>query len=360
MSQGERESQPPGSITIDQLLALNAEMSALVRAGVPLERGLIVTGRDLRGRLGAIATALAGRLNRGESLPEALAGEKAAIPPLYRAVVEAGARSGQLPIALEGLAKYVRGYSDARTAIGLALWYPLLVLALAYTLFVGLLWLAVPEFIKTYELLGLTVAAPLRTLSWIGSTVSYWWPIGPILLVVLFFAWVRSGTAARFQAGAWSWLMVFPWMRSILANFETANFSELLGLLLEHHVPLPAAVVLAAESTGDARITRGARRLAAAVERGESAAAALRTIDRGTFLPMLRWVLATGQEQGSMVAALRNLADVYRKRAQFQTDKLSVFLPVILMIAIGAGATLFYALALFIPLSNMLNELAVA
>ena len=129
-------------------------------------------------------------------------------------------------------------------------------------------------------------------------------------------------------------------MRSILANYETANFSELLGLLLEHRVPYPSAIVLAAESTGDARLSRGARQLAEAISRGESAAAALGTIDRRTFLPMMRWVLATGQEQGSLVAALRNLADVYRKRARYQADKLSVFLPTILMIAIGASATL--------------------
>src|SRR5271155_2418897 len=105
MSRAEGGVQPPVSITIDQLLALNAEMAALVRAGVPLERGLVVTGRDLKGRRGAITTALARRLNRGESLSDALAGERESIPPLYCAVVEAGARSGQLSIALEGLAK---------------------------------------------------------------------------------------------------------------------------------------------------------------------------------------------------------------------------------------------------------------
>ena len=58
MSEGERDPRPAGSITIDQLLALNEEIAALVRAGVPLERGLVVAGRDLRGRLGRIATAL--------------------------------------------------------------------------------------------------------------------------------------------------------------------------------------------------------------------------------------------------------------------------------------------------------------
>ena len=140
--------------------------------------------------------------------------------------------------------------------------------------------------------------------------------------------------------------------------------SQLLGaarpLARASRAPIRRRSVLAAESTGDARMARGAVKLAEAVARGESAATALQAIDRRTFLPMLRWVLATGQEQGSLVAALRNLAEVYRKRAQYQADKLSVFLPVILMIAIGAGATLFYALALFIPLTELLRELTLA
>ena len=148
--------------------------------------------------------------SRGESLPEALEGEEQSIPPLYRAVVEAGARSGRLPIALEGLAKYVRGYSEARAAIGLALWYPLLVLTLAYALFVGLVSMAVPRFVEAFDSLGLGTTAPLRWLSWVGESVPYWWPVGPVLLLVLLIAWVRSGRAARFQAGSWSWLSAFP------------------------------------------------------------------------------------------------------------------------------------------------------
>ena len=72
---------------------------------------------------------------------------------------------------------------------------------------------------------------------------------------------------------------------------------------------------------------------------------------------MLRWVLATGQEQGSLVSALHNLADMYRKRANYQAEKLYVLLPIILMVGIGGIATLFYGLALFLPLINLLHEL---
>jgi general secretion pathway protein F len=357
MSQGELGSRPAGPITIDQLLALNEEIRALVRAGVPLERGLLMASWDIRGKLGRIAGALGKRMSRGESLVQALDGEKQTIPPLYRAVVEAGARSGQLPVALEGLARYVRGYSEARHAIGLALWYPVLVLSLAYMLFIGMIWMCMRRFVETFESLGLTVATPLRWLMRLDETIPYWWPIGPVLLVALAILWYRSGKAAQFQAGAWNALRLFPWMRLLLNDYQTANFAELLSLLLEHQVTYPSALILAAEATGDTRLKRGAAQLADAVNRGEPAGTALAAIDRKTLRPMLRWVLATGQEQGSLVSSLHDLADLYRKRAKYQAEKLQVLLPVVLMIGIGGTATLCYGLALFVPIASLLNQL---
>jgi len=357
MSEGELRPASKGSITIEQLIALNDEIAALVRAGIPLQRGLMVAGRDLRGRLGRITAALGMRLGRGESLSEALAGERQSIPVLYLAVVEAGARSGRLPVALEGLSRYVRGYSEARSAIGLALWYPLLVLCLAYGLFVGLVTLVVPRFVIAFDSLGLSTPAPLHWLEWIGNTAHYWWPAGPILVILLGIAWLASGKAVRFQSRGWTWLRIFPWMKSLLNDYETANFAELLALLLEHNVAYPRALVLAAESTGNPRLVAGARQLAEAVTRGEPMKTAMSSVDRRGVLPMLRWVLASSPEQGSLVTGLRNLTELYRKRAMYQAEKLYLILPVVLLIAIGASATLLYALALFLPVIDMLFQL---
>jgi general secretion pathway protein F len=147
-------------------------------------------------------------------------------------------------------------------------------------------------------------------------------------------------------------------MNSLLNDYETANFAELLALLLEHHVAYPRALVLAAESTGNRRLVADASRLAEAVTRGEPVRAALASADKRSILPMLRWVLASGQEQGSLVMALHNLTDLYRKRARYQAEKLYIFLPVVLLIVIGASATLLYGLALFVPVVDMLYQLA--
>ena len=161
------------------------------------------------------------------------------------------------------------GYSEAHGAIGLALWYPVLVLSLAYGLFVGLVYFVAPRLVAAFDALGLAVIEPLRWFEWIGNSARYWWPVGPIAIVLLLVVWVNSGTTGALHARLWSALRLFPWMRSLLADYEAANFSELLALLLEHQVPYHSALVLAAESSGDARLVRGARAVAEALERGE-------------------------------------------------------------------------------------------
>ncbi|MBI3465755.1 MAG: type II secretion system F family protein [Planctomycetes bacterium] len=61
-----------GSISLDQLIAFNDELAALVRAGLPLERSLCELAPDIPGSLGDTVQVLAARLSRGESLPQAL------------------------------------------------------------------------------------------------------------------------------------------------------------------------------------------------------------------------------------------------------------------------------------------------
>ena len=91
-------------ISLDELVALTDEMAALSRAGVPFESGLAQAARDLAKRPGLMAATIAQRMQQGESLQQVMADSPQIFPPVYRAVVEAGMRSGRLSVALEGLA----------------------------------------------------------------------------------------------------------------------------------------------------------------------------------------------------------------------------------------------------------------
>ena len=69
------------TLHVDQFIALNDEIAALVRAGVPLPHGLRELGRDVPGRLGAAAEALGHSLESGTNLLDALADDRTAFPP---------------------------------------------------------------------------------------------------------------------------------------------------------------------------------------------------------------------------------------------------------------------------------------
>src|SRR5690606_25642724 len=87
----------------------------------------------------------------GRRLDEALADPALNVPPVYRAVVAAGLRSGRLPVALESLAESARHVHQLRSTVVLAMIYPLLLVTVAYSLLVLLLTVVLPAFELVYE-----------------------------------------------------------------------------------------------------------------------------------------------------------------------------------------------------------------
>ncbi len=187
------------SITLDQLAALNDEMAALARAGVPLDRGLLDVGGDLPGRLGRIVHQIGQRLEQGETIEQVLGDES--LPPAYRAVVAAGVRSGRLAVALEGVSTVIRRAAEMRRMVAVSLVYPLIVIALAYLLFVFLVLMCLPVMLATYQSL-LPNGRGLTILQWIVSTAPSWLPwLPPVGMAVLVAWWLRSQSAWRLEGG---------------------------------------------------------------------------------------------------------------------------------------------------------------
>ena len=346
-----------GPVRLDQLIALNEEISALVRAGIPLELGLSQMGEDPRGALSRISNTLAGRMGRGQTLSEALAVDDTQFPRVYRTVVEAGIRSGRLPAALEAISRYATELTDLRQKIGMAFLYPLIVVLLAYGLTVVISTDLAHRFLETYRNFTLSVPAAVRLLVGLADTVIYWAWIPPLALLVLLFWWSRTGgtqlLSFRGLARPLGWI---PGVKRIGYYFRCANFAELLGLFIDHEVPLPESIVLAADTTSDRSLQTSARVAAEATRHGETLREDLPGIEG--FPPYLRWLLVRGHQQGNLAKSLRVAAETYRRQAVDHAEWLKMTFPIFACIVIGGGATLLYALTLFLPLVDMLWELS--
>ncbi len=334
----------------EDLVALNDEIVALVRAGVPLERGLGLLADDLPGQLGKMAEALGQRMQQGATFAEAVDQEGGDFPPLYMAVVKSGVRSGRLAVALEGLTTTLRHMADLRATTGVALLYPLLVLFLAWALFLLYVVVLLPS-LMTLDVMGHALPGWLIG---IHASVAIWGPLVPALVAIAFLAWwFMSARSVGTEGWLWAWI---PRSGTLRRYGCLATFAEVLSLLVEHDTPLPEALRLAADSSGDRHLQRSGRSAAEAVERGASLADATREAPALPAFVGLSSFAASGQS--ALVRTAWQAAETYRRRAQRLADSLRLSLPVVFTLAIGATVTIGYALVIFWPWFRTLRDLA--
>lgn len=340
-------------IKLEELMALNDEMIALVQAGVPLELGLAEWGEDRTGELGRLSQRLADRLNQGQSLPEALT--ESGLPRAYRVIVEAGLRAGRLTVALEGLSKMAWRMGELRRRIGLALVYPMIVMMMAYVMFLFLTTYVIPRLQYIFSDMGLG-SQSLEFFTW------FWWAwlswAIPVLVVLFVIWWWWSSRRGMFSDdGTPAGLARFcPGVGRVGKLYQSSRFADLLALLLEHDVPLPEAILLAAETGSDPAMRTAARTVADATSRGLALPSGIPA--SSGFSPFLHWLITRREEQKGLVLSLRAAADMYRRRAILITDWIQVAFPVMAAVLIGGGATLVYTLTLFLPLTELLETLS--
>ena len=352
------QSQPLRSqvLSVEELVALCDEIAALCRVGIPLEVGVAALASDMPGRLGRSAQRLADRMAAGRSLPEAMAEEPGTYPPLVRAVVEAGVRSGRLTAALEGVATTGRRLAEARALMGAALIYPLVVVAMALAFITFYIAVLLPRFLAFIRDGGGHVSAWITWLeAWQGTA----WIWGAIAVGVLFAValawWVAAGRIVLRRGRAPLLIGWLPWTARMVHLSRMAAFAELLAMLVENGLPLNRALLLAGEACGNRRLAAAAQQAAAAVERGEPLGTAL---DDRAVPPVLKWLLAAGAARPATATSIRFAADGYHRQAVAELEMARTLAPVVLTLALAGTATLAAALLLFVPWIMTMREIA--
>lgn len=344
------------SSSLDELILLNREIAALVKAGIPLELGLKGLAGSVGSRLGQLSERLSARLANGDSLPEALAEEGPAVSPVYTAVMEAGLASGRLPEALESLAASGQVIQEMHRRIFLAVLYPLICAVVGYILFCGFVCLVIPQLIDVAESFRFPDIRPIDTAKVVYQHRIYVTTVIPSAIFAM--AVVTFLLRQSLTRGLWQWIASFRWVPGVSAIRRSQNwaqFTELMGMQLEHAAPLRQAILLSADSTDNAHWHREARNVCDQLEQGASLAVALQNVV--SLPPLARWMISTGEQQGTLVPTLRQLSDMYRRIALRQAANLRTWLPVLITISVTGTIGLAYGLAFFVPMRALLTGL---
>lgn len=348
---------PASSPALNDFIRLNEEIVTVVRARLPLEPHLQRISRELPARTGRLVERIRGRLAAGETLWAAIEAECADLPPIYRAAMLAGTTSGHPGRSIELLAGTAKRMQQVRQITGVAILYPLIIIAVASALFAFVVTSIVPRF----EWLNRLHFGPLATLSkWPTVTLCLAAALPALATIVAAVWWLRS----RRIAGGWSTRFgMFAWLpgaRRINKWSNAAEFAELLLMMTENGVPLHEALHLAGEASPDKRIQRVAQQIAENSRQGAALVERTNKSDSDlNALPLLiRVALQHAADRAVFTAIVRQASSLYRDRALRAAESYIEFIPIALTVAIGGSLTFAFALMILWPYASALREVA--
>src|SRR5215471_10989732 len=264
-------------ITQRDLLSLTQQLATLFEAGLPLDRALTIL-EDLASyaRVKAIVSDLLRSVRGGASFSEALAKHHPRpFSRLYINMVRAGEKGGVLEVALRRLAEFLEARAAFSEAVISALIYPAVITLVGAAAVVFLMTFVIPRFATIFRDLNQAIPLPTQILLTVSATLQQYWWVGMVLVLATILAWrMWTGT----PEGRMSWdraILRAPIFGGIALHVETARFARTLGTMLRSGVPVLGALAVVGDMMSNQAISRSVVRLADAVKRGGTIAAAL-------------------------------------------------------------------------------------
>lgn len=334
----------PKRIKPADLMHISRQLSAFLRAGIPILDAIAVLGEEsdkpaVRRVLGQVRE----DLRSGLTLSEAIDKHPADFPEWYRGILRSAELTGKLDTVLDQLSAYIERDVEARRKIKNAMLYPSIVFVMAVvTVLVLSVWV-LPKFELFFA--GLNAQLPLATRSLLAVTgfLSTWWWL---LLVLAALAAGGLFVVSRTVSGRLaldSALLRVPVIGEAIRYSKIERFTRMLASMVSAGVPLPRAMEVATSSLDNAAFAKVLTGVREAMLRGEGLA---RPIAASRLFPgVAAQMIRVGEETGTLDAQLDVAATFYERELDYKVNKVTTIIEPVVIIVMG-GIVGFVAIAL--------------
>ena len=339
----------------DDVLNITSELAVLLRAGLPIDRGLKVL-IDMSSKAGvkSLLEDLLKTVKAGKGLSHALEVHAELFGSFYINMIRSGEASGRLSEVLASLAAHLERSKAVRSNVVSAMIYPAILLVVAVLSVALMLGFVVPQFEALFSDMGDALPMLTRGVIAAGDFVQmYGWVVLLILVpaVMLTRRWLKTQQGKNWLDNK---LLRLPVLGQVLFKYETAQFSRTLGTLLHNGVSLLKALSIAIGTVGNTQVRSALEGLTPAVKQGGRMSVAL--AEAGTFTPMMIQIVRVGEESGRLDEMMLELARVYDDEVESGIKRALTLLEPIMILSLGAIIALIIISILMGILS--INELA--
>lgn len=337
--------EPYGEISM-----FHRSLAGLCRANMPLPQALQNLQGDLSdGKLRDECSDMAREIESGLPFEQAYGRRARRFPPVYRALVEAGLKTGDLPAVLDEIAVDASLRARVRDQLRRRLEMPLLASFVVFVIGAVMTMTLAPTVTETIvpgqsQVLGMS-ATNLFVLTGVGL-------FGLLAMIVMGIAMLRKPIDPA--AGPSGWRYKVPFLGRLRSYAARAGFAGTMALLLKRQLPLPQALELCAASCDGDEVRVQVQRMAEQARNGAGLAESIRA---GELIPeSLLWFAESAGNDAAAVRALEDVGRVYRQRLQRATDRVAAFALPAVELMIGL-VVLAFALAYVLPGYNIFGIL---
>lgn len=323
------------AITAKDIAFFSRQMATMMKSGVPIVSSLeIIGGGHKNPRMKKMVGTIRADIEGGSSMYEAISKHPVQFDELYRNLVRAGEGAGVLETVLDTVATYKENIEALKGKIKKAMFYPAMVIAVAFVVSAILLIWVVPQFEDVFKGFGAELPAFTQMIVAMSRFMVAWWWL--ILIVIIgsvvgfIYAYKRS---PKMQHAMDRFILKVPVIGQIMNNSAIARFARTTAVTFKAGVPLVEALGIVAGATGNKVYEEAVLRMRDDVSVGYPVNMAMKQVN--IFPHMVVQMTAIGEEAGALDAMLFKVAEYFEQEVNDAVDALSSLMEPMIMVFIG-------------------------
>jgi type IV pilus assembly protein PilC len=341
-------------IKLSDFLTFNQQLSALLRAGIPILQSIQILGKRMKNeQLRAMLLDVEERIKTGESLSSAFAAQGEAFPRIYVASILAGERSGALDDVLSRYVAFTKAMAEISRKLKKSMTYPAILIVASGILILVLTTFVIPNFAQLYGSVG---NLPLITRIVVGASdaiTSNFLIIFPALIAlgVGGYYW-RKSEGGRLTIDRT--MLKVPVIGDLIRDMTVARFARSMSTLLAGGITVPDAVEISAEAITNRELQLRSMNVLKRIREGRPLTDSLVEAE---WVPELAIdMIGVGESAGALQAMLDEVANFYDAEIDVRLNALTTLVEPLILVFMG-GLVMFILLAIYLPILQLIGNI---
>ncbi len=332
-------------------------LSFLIRAGIPILESLVMIRDQTKHKRHSLILDTAIRdVSNGQYLSTSLNKFKTVFGDFSINIIAFGESSGILSENLNYLAEELKKKDNLRKKIISAFVYPALVTVATLGITVFLMVYLFPKIVPVFASLRVDLPLSTKVVMFLSSFfIKNGFMIILLFIVgfIIFIIFLKKYKKFHFRFD--NFLIKLPALGDAVKNYNLANATRAMGLLLKSGIALNETVNITTKVCSNLVYKKEFRSLSKAIDRGEKASTYLAN-NSELFPEVMTQIISVGERTGNLPDSLIYISELYESEVEDFTKNISNLVEPILMIIMGVLVG-FIAISIITPIYSITQNL---